>query len=100
MSNGNIINKLDLVKEISDALDLPQATVKKVTDYLWDFIKTKLSKDDSTVSVAGFGNFSVKHRAARAGRNPKTGESIQIKATKAVAFKPAKLLKESVNSSK
>ena len=96
---SKIINKLDLVKDVSDVLDLPQVTVKKVADSLLDLIKAKLSEGDLTVSIAGFGNFSVKHRASRVGRNPKTGESIQIKAVNVPVFKPGKLLKEAINHS-
>lgn len=100
--NNNIINKLDLVKGISDDLNLPQATVKQVMDALCDLIKTKLSKNEkgaatTTISIAGFGNFSIKHRKPRTGRNPKTGEPIQIKAVNVVGFKPSKIFKDLIN---
>ena len=55
-------------------------------------------KAGDTVSLVGFGNFVVKARPARTGRNPKTGEAIQIAATKVASFKPGKALKEEINS--
>lgn len=93
---NKILNKVDLAKDVTDVIDLPQVTVKKVIDLVWDIMKERLA-GGTQVSIAGFGNFVVKQRAARTGRNPKTGEAIQIEATKAVVFKPAKQLKEVLN---
>ena len=87
------VNKDDLIKEVSNVVDVPQATVKKIMDALWEAITSQLAKGDP-VSIAGFGNFVVKDRAARVGRNPKTGESIQIAASKNPTFKPSKVLKD------
>ena len=64
-------------------------------DKLLENIATGVKKD-SSVQLLGFGTFEVRHRAARKGRNPKTGETIQIKASKSVGFKPSKALKESL----
>jgi DNA-binding protein HU-beta len=92
------VNKIDLIKEVSNVVDVPQATVKKIVDAMWDTITAQLVKGDP-VSIAGFGNFLVKDRAARMGRNPKTGESIQIAASKNPTFKPSKLLKDMLKDS-
>jgi DNA-binding protein HU-beta len=93
---GETINKVNLGKEIADLVDLPQTTVKKIVDSIWELIKQKLVNGDQ-VSIAGFGNFYVKVRPARVGRNPRTGEPIQINATNTLGFKASKSLKESVN---
>ena len=58
---SKIVNKVDLTKDVSDIVDLPQVTVKKVIDAVWDIIKQKLVEGDQ-VSIVGFGNFSVKNR--------------------------------------
>ena len=92
---SRIVNKLDLTKDVSDLIDLPQVTVKKVMDATWDVIKRLLSEGQQ-VSIVGFGNFYVKNRAARVGRNPKTGSTIQIGPSRTASFKAGKLLKEAV----
>lgn len=93
---NTIVNKVDLTKDLTDHLvDIPQATVKKVMDAVWEVIKNKLAKGEQ-ISIAGFGSFYVKSRAARMGRNPKTGEQIQIEATKSPGFKAGKQLKDAI----
>jgi DNA-binding protein HU-beta len=93
---NTIVNKVDLTKDLTDHLvDIPQATVKKVMDAVWEVIKNKLAKGEQ-ISIAGFGSFYVKSRAARMGRNPKTGEQIQIEATKSPVFKAGKQLKDAL----
>jgi DNA-binding protein HU-beta len=93
---NTIVNKVDLTKDLTDHLvDIPQATVKKVMDAVWEVIKNKLAKGEQ-ISIAGFGSFYVKSRAARMGRNPKTGEQIQIEATKSPGFKAGKQLKDAL----
>ena len=98
MSN-KVINKLDLTKDIADLLEIPQTTVKKIIDATWDVIKNKLVAGEQ-VSIVGFGNFYVKDRAARIGRNPKTGAQITIEATRTPGFKAGKLLKEAIKEAK
>lgn len=93
---SKIVNKLDLTKDVADYLvDIPQATVKKIIDATLDVIKHKLIKGEQ-VSIAGFGIFDVAERAARMGRNPKTGEQIKIEASRNPRFKASKLLKKEV----
>ena len=93
---SKIVNKIDLIKDVADYLvDIPQANIKKIIEGTLDVVKRKLIEGEQ-VSLAGFGIFYVKERASRVGRNPKTGEQIQIKATKIPGFKPSKLLKEEV----
>lgn len=90
------MNKSDLISAVAEASGLSKVDSGKALDAMTSTITTALSKKDSVV-ITGFGSFLVRDRAARTGRNPRTGESIQIKASKVPAFKAGKLLKESVN---
>lgn len=90
------MNKAELVEAMAEAADLPKAAAGRALDGMIDTI-TKALQDGDTVSVIGFGSFVVRDRAARSGRNPKTGETIQIAASKSPAFKAGKALKDAVN---
>ena len=90
------MNKSDLVSAIADHSDLSKADAARALDATTSAITGALAKGDS-VAITGFGSFLVRARAARSGRNPQTGATIQIKASNAPAFKAGKLLKESVN---
>ncbi len=90
------MNKSELIDAVASAADLSKADATRAVDAVIDTITDTLRKGDS-VAVVGFGTFEVRQRAARAGRNPQTGETIQIKASKAPAFKAGKALKDAVN---
>ncbi|MCP5201357.1 MAG: HU family DNA-binding protein [Gammaproteobacteria bacterium] len=90
------MNKADLIDAVADAADLSKAAATRAVDAMLDGITTALKKGDQ-VSVVGFGTFTVRDRAARTGRNPKTGEAIQIAASRVPGFKPGKALKDAVN---
>jgi DNA-binding protein HU-beta len=90
------MNKSDLVSAIADKSGLYKADAARAVDATTSAITGALAKGDS-VAITGFGSFLVRARAARSGRNPQTGATIQIKASNAPAFKAGKLLKESVN---
>ena len=90
------MNKKELTSHIADAAGTTNALAEKVLDTVIASINAALKTGDS-VSIAGFGSFSVEARAARAGINPKTGAAIQIPASKVPKFKPAKGLKDAVN---
>ena len=90
------MNKGELVKAMADAADISNAAAARALDGMIESI-TQALKDGDTVSVVGFGSFLVRDRAARTGRNPKTGETIQIAASKSPAFKAGKALKDAVN---
>jgi DNA-binding protein HU-beta len=90
------MNKSDLVDAIADSAGLSKADAGRALDALVDTITGALKSGDG-VSLVGFGTFSVRDRAARTGRNPRTGETIQIKASKNPAFKAGKALKDAVN---
>ncbi|MGA7269697.1 MAG: HU family DNA-binding protein [Acidimicrobiia bacterium] len=90
------MNKSELVDAIAAATDGTKADAQAHLDAVLDSITDALKKGDK-VSLTGFGTFEVRHRAARTGRNPQTGETIQVKASKAPAFKAGKSLKDAVN---
>ncbi len=90
------MNKAELIDAVADAADLPKASAARAVEAVTDLITDTLKKDEQ-VSIVGFGTFSLRARAARTGRNPRTGESIEIKASRVPAFKPGKALKDAVN---
>lgn len=90
------MHKNDLVNLVADKIDLPKDKTSDIVSTVLEEITNALSRNDS-VSLIGFGSFSQRHRAARTGRSPKTGESIQIAASNSVGFKPGKALKDAVN---
>ena len=90
------MNKNELIDAIAEEADLSKASAGRALDAAISAITGALTKQD-TVSLVGFGTFSVKHRAAREGRNPRTGDTIQIKASNAPGFKAGKALKDAVN---
>ena len=90
------MNKSDLIDAVASEADVSKAEAARVVDALIDSITRALKKGD-TVTLVGFGTFQVRERAARSGRNPKTGETIKIDASKNPAFKAGKALKDAVN---
>ena len=90
------MNKAELIDAVASSADLSKASATEAVDAVVDTITESLRKGDS-VTLVGFGTFEVRDRAARTGRNPQTGEEIQIKASKAPAFKAGKALKDAVN---
>ena len=90
------MNKAELVDAIADSADLPKATASKALDAVINSITDAL-KGGEQVSLVGFGTFTVKDRAARTGRNPRTGDPIEIAAAKVPGFKAGKALKDAVN---
>ncbi len=92
---GVHMNKAELVGAVQKSLDESKAGAERAVNAVIDAIKTGVKKDKS-VQVVGFGTFSVRKRAARDGRNPQTGETIKIKASRSVAFKPSKTFKDMV----
>lgn len=90
------MNKTQLIDAIAAKSELPKTQAKAALEATLESITGAL-KDSDQVQLIGFGTFKVNHRAARTGRNPKTGEEIQIKAANVPAFVAGKALKESVN---
>ena len=92
------MNKSDLVDVVSGKTDMSKADAGRAVDAVLDGIGGALGTGDS-VSLVGFGTFSVRHRAARMGRNPQTGASMHIAASKVPGFKAGKGLKDKVKYS-
>jgi len=90
------MNKAELIDAVASSADLSKADATRAVDAVIDTITDTLRKGDS-VTLVGFGTFEVRARAARAGRNPQTGETIQIKASNSPAFKAGKAFKDAVN---
>ncbi len=90
------MNKTELVEEIAKSADISKASATRALDAAIDAITTTLRNNDS-VTLVGFGTFSVGERAARTGRNPRTKEAIKIAAAKVPKFKAGKALKDAVN---
>lgn len=90
------MNKSELIDAIAGASDLTKADSARALDALIEVIKKTLKKGGG-ITVVGFGTFEVRKRGARTGRNPRTGETIKIKASKVPAFKAGKALKDAVN---
>ncbi len=91
------MNKNDLIDAIATDADLSKASAGRALDAALAAVTNSLSKGDS-VSLVGFGTFSVKARAARQGRNPRTGDPIQIAASNTPGFKAGKALRDAVNA--
>ncbi len=90
------MNKSELIEAVAAAADLPKASAGRALDAMIETIGVALKEGDQVVLV-GFGTFSVKERAARTGRNPQTGQPIEIQAASVPSFKAGKALKEAVN---
>ena len=90
------MNKGELIDAVAAAADLTKSDATKAVEAFVDTVTRALKKGEQ-VSIVGFGSFAVKSRAARQGRNPKTGETITIAASKVPGFKAGKALKDAVN---
>ncbi|MDD2884319.1 MAG: HU family DNA-binding protein [Dechloromonas sp.] len=90
------MNKTELIDQIADAADISKLAAGRALDAAVDAIKDALKNGD-TVSLIGFGTFYVGERAARTGRNPRTGKTLEIKAAKSPKFRAGKGLKDAVN---
>ncbi|MEJ6113342.1 nucleoid-associated protein HU-beta [Aeromonas salmonicida] len=90
------MNKSQLIDKISDGADISKAAAGRALDAFIDAVGEALKEGDQ-VALVGFGTFAVRERAARSGRNPQTGATIEIAAGKVPAFKAGKALKDAVN---
>jgi DNA-binding protein HU-beta len=89
------MNKSELVARVAERTDLTKKDAQKAVDAVLNSI-TEALRSGEKVQLLGFGNFQIRKRSARLGRNPQTGEKIEIAASKIPAFKPGKTLKEIV----
>jgi DNA-binding protein HU-beta len=93
---GLLVNKSELVEHIANQADISKAAATRALDAITGAVRTTLKKG-GTVSLVGFGSFSVTKRPARTGRNPRTGAAIKIKSAKVPKFRPGKALKDALN---
>ena len=90
------MNKTDLIEHIAKQADISKAAAGRALEALIGGVRTSLKRGNS-VTLVGFGTFAVGKRAARTGRNPRTGAAIKIKAAKVPKFRPGKDLKDALN---
>ena len=90
------MNKSELIEHIADHAEITKAAATRALESVVQAV-TKTLKKGGTVALVGFGSFAVTKRAARAGRNPRTGAAIKIKAAKVPKFRPGKALKDHLN---
>jgi DNA-binding protein HU-beta len=90
------VNKNELIDHVARQADISKAAAGRALEAVFGGIRTSLKKGNS-VTLVGFGTFSVGKRAARAGRNPRTGAAIKIKAAKIPKFRAGKALKDALN---
>ena len=90
------MNKSELIADLAERAELSKADAGRALDALIDAVKASLHKGED-VSLVGFGTFTVRNRAERTGRNPRTNEEIKIPASKVPAFKAGKALKDHLN---
>jgi DNA-binding protein HU-beta len=90
------VNKSELIDHIARQADISKAAAGRALEALIGGVQSTLKKNNS-VSLVGFGTFSVSKRAARTGRNPRTGAAIKIKSAKVPKFRPGKALKDALN---
>ena len=91
------MHKNDLVAAVAHLADITNEQSHEVVSTIFEEITNALSRNES-VNLVGFGSFTPRQRAARTGRSPKTGEPIQIAASKSIGFKPGKALKDALNA--
>jgi len=90
------MNKTELIDHIAASAEIPKVTATRALDAVLKAVTSTL-KDSGSVTLAGFGTFSVGQRAARTGRNPRTGDQIRIAAAQVPKFRPGKALKDAIN---
>lgn len=90
------LTKADLVEKVFESAGLSKREATDVVEYIFQQIKNTLAKGDK-VKISGFGNFNVRRKKARVGRNPQTGDEMMISARSVLTFKPSQVLKAMLN---
>ena len=91
------LTKSDIVEDLNNEIGLNKREAKELVDMLFDDIKNLLSEGNN-IKLSGFGNFQLRDKSSRPGRNPRTGEDVEISARRVVTFKSGQKLKESVKA--
>ncbi len=90
------MTKVDIVEKIYEKVGFPKSQVVKIVETIFDIIKETLQREDKIV-VSGFGDFVIRNKRARRGRNPQTGAALEITPRRILTFKPSPVLKASLN---
>jgi integration host factor subunit alpha len=90
------MTKVDIVESIYEKVGFSKKEVAKIVEYIFDIIKESLVKEDK-IKISGFGNFVIRKKRSRRGRNPQTGDDIEITARRILTFKPSQVLKAALN---
>ncbi len=90
------MTKIDIVERIYEKVGLPRSEVAKIVETVFDIVKKTLQREDKIV-VSSFGNFVIRNKRARRGRNPQTGDALEITPRRILMFKPSLVLKDSLN---
>jgi integration host factor subunit alpha len=91
------MTKVDIVEEIYEKVGFSKKEVAEIVEYIFDIIKDTLVKEEK-IKISGFGNFVARKKRSRRGRNPQTGDDIEITARRILTFKPSQVLKAALNS--
>jgi integration host factor subunit alpha len=91
------MTKVDIVENIYEKVGFSKKEVAKIVETIFDLIKESLEKEDK-IKISGFGNFVVRKKRARRGRNPQTGDDIEISSRRILTFKPSQVLRAGLNS--
>ena len=90
------MTKVDIIENIYEKVGFSKKEVAKIVESVFDIIKQNLQKEDK-IKISGFGNFVIRKKRARRGRNPQTGSDIEISARRILTFKPSQVLKAALN---
>jgi len=91
------MTKIDIVEMLYEKLDLPRKEVDKVVESVFDIIKETFQRENKLM-ISGFGDFTIRNKKARRGRNPQTGSDIMISPRRILTFKPSPVLKAGINA--
>jgi len=90
------MTKIDIIEAIYEKVGFSKKEVAKIVETIFDIMKEHLTREDK-IKISGFGNFVVRNKRARRGRNPQTGDDIQITPRRILTFKPSQVLKAAIN---
>ena len=93
------MTKADMVERVHKKVGLPKKDINSIVEFVFDIIKETLQREDKIV-ISKFGNFIVRKKRPRQGRNPQTGEDLEITARRVLTFKPSEVLRAGLNSSR
>lgn len=94
--NAKTLTKADIIEAVYEKVGFSKKEASDIVELLFDTLKTTLEQGEK-VKISGFGNFVVRHKKPRIGRNPQTGEEIEISERKVLTFKPSQVLKAALN---